>query len=373
MTIKSAIKKEGIKVISSLDSSTISSIASKIIEVLQSVFPEKTLNMPQLFSNLLKLNMYIAELPTGCSAKYFYKNKSIYFSPDTSFEEITDLVVHECIHYLQERTNKGGKVIRLGFCDFTSSTLPGTGLNEASVQLLASKCVNKKSETVTYFDLDFDTISPDYYPLECALVNQMAYLVGDDVLFDSTLNSNDNFKNQFISLTSKETFENVQRNIDFLVEMQENIIKLNSYNEAHFNLVNKVQKNYDKIEDLKSQIRRVFLNTQDIILTAYFDNTINLLYTKEAIEKYRNKLYNFRNLIATSDGYIYFNKYYIEKMSELENRTENLSAPVENAPIVYKESFIEFIINKLRYLLKLTPKYAYVSYYEHYEQEAFYD
>lgn len=369
MSIKSEIRKEGIEVISSLDSLTISSIASKIVEVLQNVFPEKTLNIPQLFSDILKLNMYIAKLPTGCSAKYFYKNKSIYFSPNTSFEEITDLIVHECIHYLQERVNKSGKVIRLGFCDFTKSAFPGTGLNEASVQLLASTCVNKKTESVKYFDLNFETISPDYYPLECALVNQMAYLVGYDVLFDSTLNSNDNFKEQFISLTSKETFETIKENIDCLIEMQERIVTLKTYNETYPNIVNKVQKNNNTIERLKVDIKALFLDTQDIILTAYFNNTINLLYTKEAIEKYRNKLYNFRNLIATNQEYTYFNKYYIEKMSELENKSENLSAPIENAPIVYKESFIETIVNKLRYIFKLIPKYSYVSYYE----QEFYD
>ena len=41
MNINSAIKKEGIEVISSLDSETINSIAFKIIEALQNTFPEK--------------------------------------------------------------------------------------------------------------------------------------------------------------------------------------------------------------------------------------------------------------------------------------------------------------------------------------------
>lgn len=369
MSINSEIKREGIDVIRPLDSVTINSIASSIVDILQSTFPEKTLNTSGIFSDIRKLNMYIANLPKGCSAKYFYKNKSIYFSPYVSFDSISDLIVHECIHYLQERFDKKGKLIRLGFCDFTNKTLPGTGLNEASVQLLASKCVNKKSETVKYFDLTFNTISPDYYPLECALVNQIAYLIGDNVLFDSTLNSNDNLKHQFISFTSEDTFEIVKYNIDVLVEMQENITSLNAYNETHLDNINKVQKNYNKIEKLKLKIKDLFLETQDIILTSYFDNTINLLYTKESIEKYRNKLYNFRNLIATSDGYTYFNEYYISKMSELQNKAENALIPIENSLVIYKESFLKILINKLKYLLKLTPRNDYVSYYE----QEFYD
>ncbi len=364
MSIKSEIKKEGIEIIRALDSLTINTIASNIVEILKNTFPEKDLEAPKIFSEIIKLNMYIANLPMGCPAKYFYKNRSIYFSPDTSFDEISDLIVHECIHYLQERLNKYGKLVRLGFCDFTDSSLPGTGLNEAAVQLLASKCVNKKSETVTYFDLTFNTISPDYYPLECALVNQIAYLVGEDVLFDSTLNSNDNFKNQFISLTSEETFYTVQYNIDLLIEMQENITKLSSYNETHSDYVIRVQKNCNRIEEFKLEIKKVFLDTQNMILTAYFNNTINLLYTKDCISKYRTKLYNFRNLIAVSDDYTYFNKYYIAKMSELEYKADNEMKPVQTSIVVYKENFFKTLFGRLKYLLRLSPKQSYIPYYE---------
>lgn len=361
MSIKSEIKKEGIEIIRALDTLTINSIAANIVKTLKNIFPENNLQSPRIFSNIIKLNMYIAKLPKGCSAKYFYKNKSIYFSPDTSFDKISDLIVHECVHYLQERVNKYGKLVRLGFCDFTNSSLPGTGLNEASVQLLASKCVNKQTETVTYFDLTFNTISPDYYPLECALVSQMAYLVGEDILFDSTINSNDNFKNQFISLTSKETFEMVEYNIDLLIEMQETITSLTAYNEAHSNYVNKVQRNCNRIEEFKAEIKKVFLDTQNMILTAYFDNTINLLYTKDAISKYRTTLYNFRNLLAISEGYTYFNEYYISKMADLEYKADDPTRPIQTSLVVYKESFLKTLFGRLRYLLKLTPKPSYVE------------
>lgn len=365
MSIKSEIKKEGIEIISALDSLTISSIASNIVEVLQNTFPEKNLNTHKIFSDIVKLNMYIAHLPAGCSAKYFYKNKSIYFSPNTSFKEMNDLIVHECIHYLQERVNKKGKIVRLGFCNFTRSSLPGLGLNEAGVQLLASKCVNRKTETVSYFGLNFNTTTPDHYPLECALVNQLSFLIGNNILFDSVLNSNDNFKNQFISYTSKETYETIQKNIDLLIDMQENISLLSSYNISHPKKVKQIQENTSKIEDFKLKIKKLFLDTQDLIFTSYFDSTINLLYTKESIEKYRKKLYKFRKYVATSDGYTYFNRYYINKMSELENRVENSLSPItNNALIIYKESFLKIAIKRLKYLLKLTPKNAYNLYSE---------
>lgn len=369
MSIKSEIKKEGIEVIQPLDPSTINLIASNIVEVLKKTFPKRFFNAPRIFSDILKLNMYIANLPAGCSAKYFYKNKSIYFSPDTSFDKINDLIIHECIHYLQERVNKRGNLIRLGFCDFTKPTLPGTGLNEAAVQLLASKCINRTPEIVTYFDLTFNTISPDYYPLECALVNQIGYLIGNEVLFNSTLNSNDEFKNHLMSLTSEDTFNTIQQNIDTLIEKQEMIYRLNYYNRNHFHTINKINKNYMKINKLKSEIKELFIDTQNTILTSYFDNTINLLYTKESIEKYRKKLYGFRDLIATSDGYTFFNTYYTDKMTELENRAETALKPIVNSLVLYKESFFTTLVKRLKYLLKLTPKQIYIPYYN----QEFYD
>lgn len=369
MSIKSALKKEGITVISPLDSLTVNSIASKIVDVLQNTFPKNKLNTHKIFSDIVKLNMYIAKLPSGCSAKYFYKNKSIYFSPDISFDEVSDLIVHECIHYLQENRNNNGKLVRLGFCNFKNPNLPGLGLNEAAVQLLASKCVNKKSETVTYFDLTFNTISPDYYPLECALVNQLSYLIGNDVLFDSTINSNDNFKNQFISFTSQKTFKTIQNNIDMIVELQECITQINSYDLFHPQSAKKIAEKALKIDFLKTSIKQLFLETQNMILTSYFDSSINLLYTKDAVEKYRNKLYNFRNYIATTDGYTYFNQYYIDKMGELENKCENNLVPENLSLVLYKESFIQVLIKRLKYLFKLTPKDIYIPYYE----QEFYD
>lgn len=102
------------------------------------------------------------------------------------------------------------------------------GLNEAAVQLMASKALNMPIDTVKYFDIDFQTNTPEYYPLECALVSQMAYVLGEDILFESTLNSNDNFKNTFISLTSSKTFLNIQKNIDLLIEMQSDLESLYS-------------------------------------------------------------------------------------------------------------------------------------------------
>lgn len=94
------------------------------------------------------------------------------------------------------------------------------GLNEAAVQLMATKASNLPYDTVKYFDINLQTNTPTYYPLECSLVNQLAYVVGEDVLFESTINANDNFKSAYISLTSENDFLTIEKNIDLLIETQ---------------------------------------------------------------------------------------------------------------------------------------------------------
>ena len=355
MNIHDEIKKEGIEVIKELDSATVNSIASKVSKSLQVVFPEKNLDPKKISSSLLELKMYLAKLPEGCSAKYFYKNQSIYFSEKTSFTKLSDLIIHECIHFLQERTDKKGRIYRLGFCDFTDSYFPGTGLNEAAVQLLASTCVKKKMENATYFGITLNTPSPNFYPLETAIANQLNTIVGDNLLFESTLNSTDDFKNKFISLTSKKTYERVFDNLDLLIDKQDHINELSTYNANNYNKEKKVQKNYRKIENIKSEIRLLFFETQDLIVKSYFDNAINLVYSKETMENYRTKLYEFRNIIASADGYSFYSKYYINQMMELEKKQEN-NFGLNTSLVVYKKGVFGTFFSKLKSVFGLSSK-----------------
>ena len=137
----------------------------------------------------------------------------------------------------------------------------------------------------------------------------MAYLVGEEVIFDSTLNANNRFKEQYISLTSKKEFETIQKNIDLLVEAQEKIenlyIGLQEYD------IDEVytKKTTKEIDDLKLKVKQIFIKTQEVILTSYFDNAINLAYSPKQIENYRNKLYGFKNLLGVVDGYNFYNDY----------------------------------------------------------------
>lgn len=118
---------------------------------------------------------------------------------------------------------------------------------------MASSALCIPYENVKYFDIDLETNTPNYYPLECALARELAYVVSEDVLFESTLHGNDNFKNEFISLTSDKAFYAIQKNIDLLIDAQENLSTLYSNLEDSVTDQISASKAWREIEKRKSK------------------------------------------------------------------------------------------------------------------------
>ena len=355
MSIESDLRKDGIEVTEKLDTLKINSIARNVSIKLCDTFPEFNLNQNELFIKLSRLNMYKAKMPEGMAeANYFYKNTSIYFNEHIQDEDLEEFAIHECIHYLQEVKDKRNYLLRMGLCDYTEFKIYGLGLNEAAVQLMASKVNGIPKEYVKHFGISFETTSPSYYPLECCLVNQLAYIVGEDVLFESTLNSNDNFKEQFANLTSPKTFMAVQNAIDDILNSEEEIIKLNNKIAAIDDRNKKVDGMLEKIDELKSEISLTFMRTQNLIISSYFDASFNSISNLEEVENYRRKLYNFKDCLGCMEGYTFFNDYYVNKMMELEKKYNSIeNGEVETAikVITKKENIFVSIFKAIKRLL----------------------
>ena len=227
MNIENELKKDGITIIKPLDTLSVTLIAKFVSEKFMSFFPFSRFYYHDLFVKISRLGMYIADIPEGMSeANYFYKNSSIYFKDGLSMDEMKELTIHEFIHHFQEIKDQKGNLYRLGLCDFTGIRVHGMALNEAAVQLISSKILKNKQDSVKYYGIEFLTTTPSYYPLLCNLISQMSYIVGDVVLYDSTLYSNDRFKNAFINLTSESTFNKIEKNFDKILDAEEKIINI---------------------------------------------------------------------------------------------------------------------------------------------------
>ena len=354
MSIENELKKDGITVIKQLDTLSTTLIAKYVAEKFVSSFPFSHFRYHDLFVKVSRLNMYIADMPEGMSeANYFYKNSSIYFRDGLSLDEMKEVSIHEFIHHFQEVKDKSGNLYRLGLCDFMGIKIRGMALNEAAVQLISSRILKNDFENVKYYNIEFSTQTPTYYPLLCNLVAQMGYLVGDSVLYDSTLYSNDSFKIAFIKSTSEDTFYKIQNNFDKILETEEKLIILSNKIQQH-DLDNKeLEKATRKVETYKKIIQHTFISTQNKIFKSYFDNKINALYSAQDIEDFRKKLYSYKDLLGTTEEYTYFNDYYISLMAKLDDIYEEIAGNVtESALIPYQRNFLQILFDKISKLFK---------------------
>ncbi len=325
MSIESDLKKDGITVVGKLDTLSVNSISRDIAEKLCKAFPNQNFIFQNLFIALSRIPMYIADIPEGfAEATYFYKNSSMYFKQGLKLEELEKFAVHEFIHYLQEIKDKKGHLVRLGLCDFGELKICGMALNEGAVQYMASKALNTEQEIVKYYGISLPTNSPSYYPILCNLVAQMAYITGEEALYDSTFYGSSVFKEKFANLCGVDSLLKIESNMDKIMEAEEKAIKLNNklmYDELE---VMKAQKVAKKVENYKKKIKEIFFETQKLIFTSFFNAQFNKILTTADIDEYRLRLYNYKNYIGISDDYSEFNEFYINKMMDLDAKYEKI-------------------------------------------------
>ena len=85
----------------------------------------------------------------------------------------------------------------------------------------------------------------------------------------------------------------------------------------------------NKIGSLKNSITTNFIKTQNLIISSYFDKAFLEINDLEGVENYRRRLYNFKDYLASTDNYTFFNNYYVDKMVDLEDKYNLL----ENSPV----------------------------------------
>ena len=125
----------------------------------------------------------------------------------------------------------------------------GIGLNEAAVQLMTCEGLKNYYEDVKYYNLNLKTISPTYYPLECAILSQVCYFTGTYPLYHSTLYGDDIFKNTFITLSDNTTFYKVKNNLDKMLNLENEL-------EYYINLLSHYEANIKKTRKLNIIIEK---------------------------------------------------------------------------------------------------------------------
>lgn len=366
MKIDLLLKNEGIDIVRELNKQEISTIAKDVSIKLCLAFPEHNLSRTNLYNAFSSIKMYLAKLPKDFSgAKYILDNNSIYFNNDLPFESIPNTAMHECIHFIQHYNSSS----TFGL----SGSMKDIALNEAAVQLMASEANMHDTIEVKYFDICLKTNTPDYYPLECALLNQITYFTGTYPLFNSVLFSNDIFKNTFITKFNKKMYSNLVKKLNSILNLE---TELNCYIEELASASkSKLVDNLNKLIDYKKQkITTLFFQTQNYIIRNCFNYEFNSIRNLEDIHIFKNRLYNFKNIIGSNIDYSFYNDFYCSMMYALDNKKEqiknlgeiNLLSPDCTSLIIIdtkknKIAFAKTFFRKLKELFKSEINKDYIN------------
>jgi len=351
--ISSILKKENIKVVRQLNSEEVNILSRDIAIKLCLAFPEHNLNRQDLSYSFSSLNMYLAELGDDSSgAKYLSQNNSIYFNKDIDFDKIPDVAMHECIHFIQSSKISENK--RMGIYNFRS----GLALNEAGVQIMASEANMSNISEEKYFDIFLKTNSPNYYPLECALLNQMAYFTGTFPLYHSIINSDDIFKNTFISKFNKRIYNIISNKLDKLLHL-ETELNYYIYELQYADNIRNIKSLNKLIQNQKSNITKLFYEIQNFIIENCFICEFNSIRNLEDLTEFKFSLYNFKELIGHDNNYNFYNNFYCDMMNKLETKKEEVEKFGEISLFEDEVSTALAIIPKTKYAFKFANTFIY--------------
>lgn len=335
MFLERDLKQLGIEVAEKVEDEKIVEIAGQVATKLTAAFPKNEISYLDIYRILLSTPMYYANISSEMSqVNYYYKNSTIYFSKQLQLERISEYVFHECIHRIQEHRDRKGNLIRMGLCEINEITVKGIALNEAAIEYITSKALQNPKKMVTIYGITFPT-KTEYYPIITNLIAQMAYLLGEETLVDSTINSNEDFKIEIMDNLGEDTFYYLEKSFNEILRAKNNILDLQQKNDNN-------QDDNNKIVESMQLIKKLYIQTQNEIFISFFENQFKRIETVEEVSRFRRTLYSYRSTIGTTTGYDFFNSYCTDLDRRAREKSEQIKANTALA-IVNDNKFARFL------------------------------
>ena len=334
MNIEKKLKRLGIKETKEFTKEEKNIVANNVTVSLIMAFPVLKIEQENILNKIQNANMYYAKIDENLpKINYIYENHKIYFDEDIDINKLTDSMVHEIIHYIQDIRKKKDKLDKIGLCNFNELSLNGLGINEGAVQYISAKTINSNYQTINKEGILLRTISPNYYPILTNLIEQIIFLLGEDELVKAVILNDNNFENTFFN-----TFEeNAQRIINLFDE-----------------IINYNVKNEDKLEEIKS----MYIEAQDLIMRTYFDKNLKNITTEEEVDLFSKKIENYLELTGKIEinGNYYNNcdNYKSTFMNKLDKKLIKIHEKTSKMALtVVYGGRLSRLFNKIKALFKL--------------------
>lgn len=325
--IEKELKSQGIEALEKITANEKQIIVEKVAKKLSSL-KNKELSYEQILEKLNSAKMYRAEIISNIGkVNYFYKNKTIYFEKNMNLEEIDENVIHECIHYIQDKRVKRKKMQRMGLCVFEEYKVRGMAINEAGIKYITRKLLDKCDKTKIFI-----------------LLKQMMLIAGEQIFIESLLNSNDKFEEKFIDETNTEfLYYKIQKGMDLIFDLEQEIKRLTVEGKTSTN----PQSYLSKINIHKNTINKTFLELQWDVYTKYFSRKIELIDTLKEVDEYKDELFNFNLWLEIVEEELKYTEFATEKLKQLDKIKMELIRK-NNSMVIFEQGALYKMMRTIR-------------------------
>ena len=335
MHINKYFKELNIVPISEIDIREKCEFANKVAMVIVDKFTDYNIDYLKIVDILQHTKIYSAKIPNNLSpVNYSYLDRKMYVSEEIELDTNNEFVLHEAIHRIQEYRNKKDKLIQLGLCDIMETKIKGLALNEAAVQYIVQRILNNEPKVIDIYGMKIPTLSKNYYPVLTNLIEQITFLIGEDKLIDSTINSNNEFKYNTIDILGEDTYNAIENSFEQILESK-----------------NKILKNTDKsiIEENIDLIKNIYIDIQNRIMTSFFNKEFKRIKSMEQLKEFNTKLLNYKDYIGSNEVQVVYIDFF-KTMQELIKEKEQ--SFINKSLIVVKENKIINVFNRIKKYFK---------------------
>ena len=335
MHINKYFKELNIVPISEIDIREKCEFANKVAMIIVDKFTDYDIDYLKIVDILQHTKIYIAKIPNNLSpVNYSYLDRKMYVSEEIELDTNNEFVLHEAIHRIQEYRNKKDKLIQLGLCDIMETKIKGLALNEAAVQYIVQRILNNEPKVIDIYGMKIPTLSQNYYPILTNLIEQITFLIGEDKLIDSTINSNNEFKYDTIDILGEDTYNAIENSFEQILESK-----------------NKILKNTDKsiIEENIDLIKNIYIDIQNRIMTSFFNKEFKRIKSMEQLKEFNTKLLNYKDYIGSNEVQVVYIDFF-KTMQELIKEKEQ--SFINKSLIVVKENKIINVFNRIKKYFK---------------------
>ena len=350
MPKKKNLGNTGIEVIEPLEEEIIVDIVNQVSTRIMTAFPDNKLSYLDIYKTLLDTPMYYARIPKGLSkANYYYKNSSIYFSDRVDLSEVDEFIFHECIHRLQERKDKKGRITRIGVCEVNELSVKATALNEAAIQFVTVKAFNMPEKQLNIYNITLPSRT-EYYPIITNIISQLAFLLGESALIDSTINGNEDFKLVIIDNIGENEYRFIEKSLNDILRIKSEISDIQNNMQLKDKWEGTENIKYLEIEKKSKNIKNLYFDIQNKIYTSYFENLLKRTENDLEVNMILEKLKDYEDYIGVAEDNIAFNLFYSDFTKRAEKRINELKN--KTALVVFKDNIIYKVIRKIKRLFK---------------------